>query len=456
MIRKISFILVLVILSMSLIVAQDQVTDGIGDSYYPQAGNGGYDVQHYTLDIAVDMSNGSIVGLATIESIATQNLSQFNLDFSRFTIARIDIDERSAVFTYDDTELIVTPSNPILEGDTFVTTVAYEGIPNNATSTKLGSQGQFREGWFFYGDGVIVAGEPFSATTWFPVNDHPLDKATYTLVITVASDFVVGANGVLETTVDNSNGTTTYTFEMRDPMASYLTTVGISNFEILTDMSTSGIPIRHYIDADIPNSFLDGLNQTDLMLDFFEMIFGAYPFETYGVIVHEYPLPFALETQTLSVFGGGTDEIILAHELAHQWFGNSISLSDWRDIWLNEGFATYAEALWIEYTEGTEAYEAYIDELYGYVDYLEPIPIGDPGRSNQFAGAVYVRGGLTLAALRERVGDVAFFEILLTYAERFHDSNVTTDDFITVAEEISEQQLDEFFEGWLFSRSVPN
>ena len=454
MIQKLSFILILIASSMWLIAVLDEGADGLGDSYYPQAGNGGYDVQHYTLDVTVDMSDGSIVGLATIESIATQNLSQFNLDFLRFTIAGIDIDERSAVFTYDDTELIVTPPNPISEGDTFITTVAYEGIPNNAT--KRGSQGRFREGWFYYGDGVIVAGEPFSAGTWFPVNDHPLDKATYTFVITVASDFVVGANGVLEGTVDNDDGTTTYTFEMRDPMASYLTTVGISNFEILTSVSTNGIPIRHYIDADISNAFLDGLNNTDLMLDFFEMVFGEYPFENYGVIVHEYPLPFALETQTLSVFGGGTDAITLAHELAHQWFGNSLSLSDWHDIWLNEGFATYAEALWVEYGQGTEAYEAYIDELYGYADYLEPVFIGDPGSSDLFAGAVYVRGALTLAALRDRVGDDAFFEILLTYAERFHDDNVTTADFIAVAEEISEQQLDEFFDDWLFSTGIPN
>jgi aminopeptidase N len=242
---------------------------------------------------------------------------------------------------------------------------------------------------------------------------------------------------------------------MRDRMASYLTTVGISNFDILTDESASGIPIRHYIDRDVSSFMLEGLNETANMLDFFETVFGAYPFETYGVMVHDYSLGFALETQTLSVFGGGTDEVTLAHELAHQWFGDSISLTDWHDIWLNEGFAMYAEALWLEYSRGVRAYDDYIAEFYSYVEFLEAVPIGDPGPDDLFAGAIYIRGALTLHNLRQQIGDDAFFEILLTYTERFHDSNVTTADFIDLAEEISGQDLSEFFEDWLFSLTAP-
>jgi len=212
----------------------------------------------------------------------------------------------------------------------------------------------------------MVAGEPYSASSWYPVNEHPLDKATYTLRITVDAEFVVGANGVLQDELTNDDGTVTYIWESADPMASYLVTLAIGDFEIDRGESESGVPVRNYFAVGLPQDTIEPFELQPAMIDYFESVFGPYPFEVYGSVVHDFPIGFALETQTLSTFGRAfTGEGVVAHELAHQWFGNSVSLSQWQDIWLNEGFATYSEVLWIEHSQGTAAARARISALYG-------------------------------------------------------------------------------------------
>ena len=545
--RWILLLLLVVFAVGSMALAQDddlEGDDGIGDPYYPQMGNGGYDVLHYTIDLAVDMQVNEINGSATLDVVATQDLSQFNLDFSGLDISQITINDEQAEFTRSGRELTITPMTMLAEGDSFEVVVSYAGEP--------GQSG----GWNYYGSGVMVAGEPISASGWYPVNEHPLDKSTYTFIITVDEQFDVGANGILEDTIENDNGTLTYIFEARDPMASYLTTLVIGDFDIVTDESESGVPIRNYFANGLPQSTIDDFAHTAEMIDFFETVFGPYPFEVYGVVVHDIPLGFALETQTLSVFGNSfTNEGVVAHELAHQWFGNSISVAGWQHIWLNEGFATYAEALWVEYTLGEDAfqesmanrYESWInpsfaatrqeivnffnnipmrgveltadeadealtsllgqildrEQIVSMVDEIRAdgvtgteiievvegtsfiqvdltlnglynfliilglddvaenfeqsfVPTGDPTPEALFSGAVYQRGGLTLHALRRVIGDDDFFTLLRTYTETYHDSNAETADFIVLAEEISGQDLGDFFNAWLFEERTPD
>lgn len=528
-----------------LLIAQDGVgDDGIGDSYYPTMGNGGYDVLHYTIDLTADMRTGEIEATTTLDLTATQDLTQFNLDFTGLTIDQITIDGATTAFTREGRELVIVPMTPLEADTTYNVAVSYHGEPSQ------------NGGWNYYGTGVMVAGEPFSASNWYPVNEHPLDKSTYTFLITVDDDFNVGANGTHEDTIDNGDGTMTYVFEARDPMASYLTTVGIGDFIVLTDESASGVPIRHYFASGLPDSTIADFDQTADMIDFFETVFGAYPFEVYGVIVHDIPLGFALETQTLSIFGNSfTGEGVASHELAHQWFGDSVSVADWQYIWLNEGFATYAEALWVEFEYGETAFENLMAQRYGdwinptlsatkqeIIDFLSNMPLsslslteedaftalnallgndlgedrittmierispdgiqgnelseviedslfiqadlsinglytflitlgfddvaeafqtefvatGDPLPENLFDSAVYDRGGLTLHALRLRIGDEAFFELLPAYTEQFHDGNASTADFIAMAEDISGQDLTDFFDAWLYNEQVPD
>lgn len=432
--------------------------DGVGDPYFPHLGNGGYDAQHYTLDLLADLENGSISGTVTMQAIATQSLSRFNLDFAGFTISAVRVNDTSATFERDERELIITPTEALKADDLFTVAVTYSGIPGrNVGLSSL----PFSHGWTAYDEGVYVASEPDGASLWYPVNDHPTDKATYTIIITVDDPYVVAANGTLQG-VSTDNGKSTYTWQSHDPIASYLVTVNIHPFVRLDDTVVNGVVIRNYFPEGREDRAERTFQDTSAMLTFFNQKFTDYPFESYGAVVANTRLPFALETQTLSLFGTNilgnqrANQSTIAHELAHSWFGNHVSPATWRDIWLNEGFATYASVLWLEEDEGTAAANRTLDNWYRYLrEERTNVTIGDPGRNNLFDFNVYIRGAWTLHALRLEIGDEAFFQTLQTYQQRFASEHAQIADFITVAEEVSGQQLDDFFEAWLYSTALP-
>ncbi len=436
-------------------------SSGLGDSYYPGFGNGGYDVTHYTLDITVnDVSAGDLTAVTTIEATATQDLLRFNLDFVGFDIDSITVNKVTADYSRKGQELTITPLKPLTTGQSFTTVIHYHGAPEEMQSVAL----PVRTGWSTAGDRSFVLSEPDGSASFYPVNDHPLDKATYTFHVTVPEPFEVAANGVLVETLDNGNSTT-YTFETRDPMASYLATINIDDFDTETAESKSGVPIRNYYSAGLPEEVRKPFARQGEMLDYFSEIYGQYPFEVYGSLVMDAEFGAALENQTMSIYGmdmvdladvEGT-ELTVAHELAHQWFGNSVSVADWSDIWLNEGFATYSEGLWLEHLYGREGVDDFVRFQYAevttYPDYY--VPPGDPPKDDLFNGGVYIRGGLLLHALRLEIGDEAFFETLKTYFALYKNGNATTDDFIAVAEKVSGRELSGFFEDWLYGEALP-
>lgn len=429
---------------------------GIGDPYYPLMGNGGYDVINYDLSIDVDMEVEEISATAVILARSTQVLGRFNLDLEGFEIGSINVDGREADYTRDLGELIIVPAAEIPADTDFRIEIAYAGRPGEGEA--YGGM-EFLEGWNFYPNGVIVAGEPTGAETWYPSNNHPRDKATFAFHITVAKPFVVAANGILQERIDRGDRWT-YEWVMDDPMASYLATIAVGNFEIREKKSKTGVLIRDYLDADIRGQVEDSTAVLPEALDFFSSIFGPYPFDACGVVVHELEIPFALENQTLIVLGHTfAYEIVVVHELAHQWFGDSVSVASWKDIWLNEGFASYAESLWWEHTEGADGLEEDIVGRYEYVSGISDSrmdPIGDPGPDHLFDPEVYDRGALTLHALRLKVGDEAFFRILRDFFDRYRNGNAAIADFTALAEEISGQELDDFFQSWLFETALPD
>lgn len=433
--------------------------EGIGDPFFPLMGNGGYDVTHYLLDLTVDLDENHISGVVTLTMTATQDLSQFNLELHGMTIEKIIVDGFNAEFERDDLELTIIPAGPISVGETFITAVFYNGEPIDPMD-ELGV-----EGWYNYGDGIYVAGEPTGSSNWYPVNEHPLDKASYTFMITVDESLTVAANGSLIEVIEKDNSHT-YHFEAPDPMASYLVTVGIGNFEVSQETTPSGVIVRNYFGEGLSQAVKNDFSQQADMIEFFNTIFGLYPFDEYGAIVHNIELHFALETQTLSIFGNSfTYEYVISHELAHQWFGDSVSLSEWQDIWLNEGFATYASLLWTEHLYGTTVLEEVLTDFY-----IDMAPGGEftddpedslpppalPNADNLFSSSIYLRGALALHALRLEVGDDAFFEILMTFTEKFKNSNATIQDFIDVSEEISGQELEALFQTWLYEENIPD
>jgi len=427
-----------------------------GDEYFDGLGNGGYDALHYDLDFTIDPAVDEMDAVMTMTALATQTLSSLNLDLVGLTVTGVEVNAAEVSFRHEEEELVIDTSvSPLISGVVFEVVVRYEGTPEGVLSPAW----RDRVGWQDAGEYSYVVSEPTGAHGWYPVNDHPIDKATYSISATIPDGLQAIANGLLIDTADNSDGTTTWRYEARDPIASYLVTVAVGEFVFHEAVSETGTPLR---DAYRPATELRAKPAIDLqgeMLAVFSELFGPYPFEVYGALVVDDNFGGALETQTLSVFsgslfGGPFGEIVVAHELAHQWFGDSLTPATWQDIWLNEGFATYAEWVWQEATDPAFDIDAEAASLARSGRSIWKGP-GDPGPAGLFDSTVYIRGGLTLHALRRTVGDDAFFETLRTYTRRFAYGNVSTADFIAVAEEISGHELGALFDAWLYDDTTP-
>lgn len=646
-------------------------SSGAGDPYFPQDGNGGYDVRHYGLTLRYDPATERLVGTARITATATQHLSRFNLDFDGLTVRSIDIASQPATWTRQGGELTVTPKNGILAGHTFTTVARYDGRPHEFEDPGVGTVG-----FVHTDDGAVVVGEPHVASVWFPANDHPTDKASFTFTITVPSELQAVSNGRL-TGHSVANGWSTWHWNAQEPMATYLATMAIGHFDISAyranglkfwdavdhQLSASRIPeprsgsryawsqmvnepgvasykrlthrinvpahggqLSFWVNRDTEEAFdfalveahtvgqdnwttlrdlnghtsaelgfacpfslelhpflahyqadngdgtcspsgttgrwwaasgkgagwehwrvdlsryagktaavsigyvsdnfvqhpglfvddvtgpagqgttsfeadgspLDGWTvpgpppgdpanpndwiTTDTAIDvptiadyvnaslarqpeilhFESSRFGRYPFSTSGATVDVAPIGFALENQTRPTyssgfFDDGPNDGVVVHELAHQWYGDSVALRRWSDVWLNEGFATYAEWLW----SGHEGFETPA-EIFAFLitevpedDPLWSLEIGDPGPDHLFDFPVYVRGAMTLQALRMRIGDRAFFRLLPVWATRNAGGNGDTSRFIALAERVSGKQLDRLFHTWLHTATKP-
>jgi aminopeptidase N len=426
---------------------------GVGDPYFPGFGNGGYDVEHYDLDLIWLAEEGILEGVTTITASAVHNLSRFNLDLSGMEVQSVTVDGTVAQVDHVDNELGIIPVEPLADGSTFRTVVRYRGRPQpTSDGTDL-----FEVGWQTDGREAFVVAEPGGAATFFPVNDHPTDKATYTFEVAAPGDQVVAATGVLVDFRDLGDGTTAWTYEARDPVASYLVQVAIGDYELVDGGTFDGVAIRHAFHRSVAGDARRTTERTIEMIDLLDDVFGPFPFEAYGVLAVDVPLGFALETQTLTIIGTdlarsgrGADEILL-HELAHQWVGNAVSVATWKDIWLNEGFATYSQWLWSERTGGATAASRARSAVGPGLD----TPPGDPGVQELFQVTVYDRGGMTLQALRERIGDDEFFTVLRTWIEEHLHGSASTPDFIALAERISGEQLDALFDEWLYAPRLP-
>lgn len=428
--------------------------DGAGDPYFPKYGNGGYDVADYDLDLRYEPATNRLDGTATITATATQDLSRFNLDLAGLTASEVTVDGTKATSAAEGAELLITPATGITSGRPFTVVITYGGTPGPLENETLGTGGWLRSGE----NGAIALGQPESASTWFPVNDHPIDKATFKLAMNVPEGVEVLSNGV-PGEHETSDGRTTWRWSEQAPMASYLSTVVIGQYRI-TSGTHNGRPMVTAIPESLP---VDGpaaksLAHTGEITDFLETQFGPYPFAANGgVVVDEEQIRYALETQSRPVYGNtffvsGENTSVVAHELAHQWFGDSVALTRWQDIWLNEGFATYAEWLWSEHS-GEDTAQELFDRQYRAFDWSEPP--GDPSPQRLFSTSVYQRGGMTVHALRKTIGDDAFFKLIKDWTSTHRDGNVTTAQFVEAATAAAGKPLDSFFDAWLTGTSKP-
>jgi len=422
---------------------------GLGDPLYPLAGNGGYDALHYDLTLAWEPATNRLDAVAVLSAVATQKLSAFDLDLRGFAIADVEVDGAAAAFERQGQELVITPGQGIVTGQRFEVRVTYAGEP----TVQVDPEG-YLLGWIPTKDGAFVACQPDGAPDWFPCNDNPRDKATFDISVTVPEGLTAVANGLLLSST-TSAGRTTWAWRCSDPMAPYLATATIGVFDVTRTTLPGGLESFVAVDPHLgKSSVLDRLPE---MVAYFESVFGPYPLESVGAIVDDAKFVFySLETQTKPLFSRSPDEATLAHELSHMWYGDSVTLTEWTDIWLHEGFATFAEWLWSEHVGGKTAEQHFHSFYQKNGAWIWEPPAGAPGsQAELFAYSVYLRGGMTLQALRQKVGDPIFFDILRDFATEHRHGNVFTADFVAIAERESGLDLTDFFDVWLYRPEKP-
>ena len=456
---------------------------GAGDAYFPYAGNGGYDVQHYDLDVTYTPPApapapivGQLSGVATIDLVATQDLNSFNLDLRGMDVQAVTVNGLSVreatppapgdlpagpgywQVQDDDArvwELTIQPRPMLKQGETARVVVTYGG----ETVRPEDIEGALY-GWVTTRDGAMVVGEPEGSMTWYPVSDHQTDKATYSFDITVPEGKVAVANGLPRGDPVTADGWTTWSWDAPDEQASYLTTASVGDYDLRFSQTPGGLPVIDAVDDNLTPANAAateaGLALQADMIAFLEDTFVPYPFTAYGSIVDDDTVGYALETQTRPVYSRAAREFTVVHELAHQWFGNAVSPQRWQDIWLNEGWATYVEWLWSEATGGDSA-QANFEAIMAIPadDEFWNLAIADPGPLGLFLGAIYDRGAATLHALRVQIGDDAFFAGSREWLTRYDDSTATTEDFQSVFEEASGQDLGSFFDVWVHTPTKP-
>ncbi|MCX4691890.1 M1 family metallopeptidase [Streptomyces sp. NBC_01408] len=433
---------------------------GLRDPYFPKAGNGGYQVEHYALDLDYDPADGQLNGTAVITARAEQGLSSFNLDLSGLRVEGVTVQGARARFNRTGNELTVRPAEDLKKGEVFRTEVDYAGKPK-ALADPDGSE----EGWITTGDGAVGVGEPVGSMTWFPGNHHPSDKATYDITLTVPDGYEAVSNGELRSRSDTGDGRTAFAWHSPEPMASYLATAAVGRYEVTKGRTASGVDVYNAVSPEEAALSKGPLARLPEMVEWGSGRFGPYPFSTAGAIVLPGgTLAYALETQTKPVYPGApADEELVLHELAHQWFGNSVSPKSWKDMWLNEGFATYAEWLWAEDHGGHSAqarFEAFLAgdtevDAEADSDWDAFPPAAPPGPEHISGSPVYQRGAMVLHRIRQEVGDEKFFALLRGWAADHRHGNADTADFTAYAERKTGHDLKKVWDVWLYGEGRP-
>ncbi|MSW51494.1 MAG: hypothetical protein F2817_11505 [Actinobacteria bacterium] len=447
----------------------------LGDSLFPTIGNGGYDALHYDLDLRyADVVTRVLRGTATVTAKATQDLSDFSLDFQGTAVSRVSVDGAPAGFALDldANKLVVTPAAGIRSGSTFVVRVEYGGVPTPVIDPDGSSEGWLSSPTY----GAVALGEPLGSQGWFPANNVPFDKATFDVRVTSPSAFTGASNGVLESTTVNDDGTTTYDWHQAELMAPYLATVSIGRFDASgSDLTTNPArPNYVYVDRSFAagrTTIVANQQRVPSILDFYASYYDVpYPFAASGGIVPRVDrgIGYVLETQTKPTYpssnatstGAGIETI--AHENAHQWFGNLVTLRRWRDIWLNEGLTEFSSWLWSEETRTSpQSTRDRFDALYAGTSttFWNIAPADPPTAADIFdSDAMYDRGAMVGSALRAILGETTFKEVMHDWLVEHRYANGTTADFIAIVKRDDPStapdrgaRWDEFFDQWLYT-----
>ncbi|MFJ4972543.1 M1 family metallopeptidase [Streptomyces sp. NPDC088755] len=452
--------------SLTLVAAAlpDPEPLGIGDRLFPELGNPGYDVLTYDIALTYHGNNTEPLDAVTrIGARTTAPLERINLDFARGTVQGVEVNGRAAEFGSKNEDLVVRTPRGLPAGVPLNITVRH-------TSDPAGTAGN--GGWIPTADGLAMANQADAAHRVFPGNDHPSDKAHFTFRVTAPQELTAVANG-LPAGRTRHGATTTWTYRTEHPMATELAQVSIGRSAVHHHTGPHGLPLRDVVPAADRERMEPWLRKTPAQLEWMERQVGRYPFETYGVLVADSPIGFALETQTISLFGksfftepaypGWYVDSVMVHELAHQWFGNSVSPASWSDLWLNEGHASWYEARYAE-ENGGGTLERRMREAYKLSDGwranggppARPDGPAEGEKLSLFRPVVYDGSALVLYALRQEIGAAAFDRLERAWVRIHRDGTATTADFTRLASGIAGRDLTSFFESWLYGKKTPS
>ncbi|MCL3861169.1 M1 family metallopeptidase [Actinotalea sp. K2] len=435
---------------------------GAVDPYASKHGSASIAVEHYDLDLTYRVRTNRLAGTATLRLLTREAVEEVSLDLVGLSVEKVAlVGARLARFTHRGGRLVLRLAERVPARTALTVVVSYGGTPT-PTPSPWGPVG-----WEELTDGVVVASQPTGAPTWFPCNDRPSDKATYRTSLTVDNPYRVLAHGVLVSRKGRAS-TTTWVYEERHPTSTYLASVQIGRYEEHV-LAEDPVPQLLLVPGELRAPAREHLDQHGDLMSLFTTCFGPYPFETYTLVVTGDDLEIPLEAQGLSIFGANHlssatgEERLVAHELAHQWFGNSVSVASWQHIWLSEGFACYAEWVWSEASGGASA-EAMARLWHERLSTLpQDLVLSDPGYPNIFDDRVYKRGALTVHALRGALGDEVFFGLVRAWTARHADTSVTTEDFRAHAREhaadaggaVLERSVEKLLDAWLVDVRLP-
>ncbi|MBW3087070.1 Aminopeptidase N [Austwickia sp. TVS 96-490-7B] len=430
----------------------------MGDPYYPKYGNGGYNVRNYDIKVKYVPDTGLLTGTTVITATAEKALTRFNVDFA-LNVSAVTVNGAAAKFSKSEgLELQITPATPLAKGAEMKVAVTYAGVP--AKTLVNGSTA-----WVTTDDGAVAVGEPEIAAWWFPSNDHPRDKATFNVSMTVPRGLQAISNGTLQKTA-YAKDTETWSWQESKPMATYLAFMAIGKFDITQGKTTSGLPWVNAVTSrggDAAKRAAQDLAKTPEIVDWLASQYGPYPFDATGGVAPQAQMGFALENQTRPVYSPkfwsyGSNLGVIVHEQSHQWFGDSVSVANWKDMWLNEGFATWTEWRYEETHGGRDANaifkQTYDDVPDSSLNFWNVI-VSDPGPGHEFDSAVYDRGGMAVQALRNKVGDPVFWSIVRGWLADHQYGNAKVTDFVAYASKVSGQDLTSFFRAWLSTAGKP-
>ncbi len=430
------------------------------DPYFPTNGDPRYHVHRYEIALDYRPEPNRLAGSARLSAIAAEGggpLADFALDLAAgFRIGRVLVNGKAPHYAHRAGKLRVRPAKPLLPGAAFTVEVHWTGNPKPVRSPWGGI------GWEELNEGALVASQPIGAPSWYPCNDRPADKASYQISLTTPSSYAVALGGQLLTRTVKSSSTT-WVYEQPAPTASYLVGIAVGPLHQirLDDPDAEGVPQYGWAPHPKVPAFAAAFSRQPEMMRLFQDLFGPYPFDRYTAVVVDEELDVPVESQAMATFGtnhlepGWHSERMVAHELAHQWFGNSLTVADWSHIWLNEGFAKYAEWLWSEATGGAVAAERAVKAYQLLVSLPQDLRLADPGRRLMFDDRLYQRGGVTVHALRVALGDEAFFRMLRDWTRLHRHGVVSTDAFLAHVRRYAAEPIDGLLQEWLFETTLP-